>query len=250
MCLLVSLLFGCAAQGKTNAQNDVFTDAFFADVVEIRDSRYGQVQGEQMAPVISFLKTLRLSPADVPLQAVDDDGEVLYGLDCITFLKRDGSEQSFLHNHATLSSSEGNGYVVEGENLDDGLSEAFTACGQAESDLAALQAAYPEAFGLDTGSGLQIVVWKDGAGTPRYYLLPGSDETVPADCLTSAHALTAGEAAAIVQSYRLPSGSVRLRPFVNPTSSYAYTPDDAYSKEISALFQDAYPVDSAISIGS
>lgn len=56
----------------------------------------------------------------------NENGEQLYGLDCISFIKSDGSVLSFLRNHATISSSEGYSYVVEGENLNDGLDVAFS----------------------------------------------------------------------------------------------------------------------------
>ena len=36
-------------------KNDVFTDAFFSNVVEICDSRYGQVSGNDMEPIISWI---------------------------------------------------------------------------------------------------------------------------------------------------------------------------------------------------
>ena len=122
--ILASTSFGCAAQ-ENKKKNDVFTDAFFLNVVEIRDSRYGQVSLEQMEPVISFLKVLKLSPTDEHLRSENETGDPLYGVDYISFIKSDGSEIVFARNHATMSSSEGYSYVVEGENLNEGLETAF-----------------------------------------------------------------------------------------------------------------------------
>lgn len=71
--LLVWLLsivnFGCAMQEKKAEKNNVFTDDFFLNVEEIHDSRYGQVCGDQMKPVISFLKELKLSPSSEHLRS-------------------------------------------------------------------------------------------------------------------------------------------------------------------------------------
>ena len=127
---------------------------------------------------------------------------------------------------------------------------ALTACGgKADGDLAALQASYPKAFGLDTAAGLQIAVWKIGSGTPLCFLLPGDAETVPLDTLNSA-GLTVDDAKAVVAAYHLSADAVRLRPFHNPLSSYAYVLDDAYGNEIAALFDGAYAVGPAISLES
>lgn len=129
--ILSIMFFGCAEQEQNIEKNDVFTDAFFSDVVEICDSRYGQVSGDKMELIISFMKELKLSPTDEHLRSENENGEQLYGVDCIRFIKSDGSEILFLRNHETISSSEGHSYVVEGENLNDGLEAIFS---QALSD--------------------------------------------------------------------------------------------------------------------
>ena len=39
-------LFGCTKQADISEKNSLFTDAFFVDVVAIRDINCGQVSGE------------------------------------------------------------------------------------------------------------------------------------------------------------------------------------------------------------
>lgn len=131
--LLLSLLLfssGCAPQASPPAKNDVFTDAFFAGVVEIRATGIGQLCGGDLAPVLAYLKGLTLMESAQPLRAANEAGELLYGLGCITFVRSDGTERSFLMNHITLTGMEGSGfagrsYTVASENLNTGLKEAF-----------------------------------------------------------------------------------------------------------------------------
>lgn len=129
--LTIVLLFsflGCTAQENGPVQNDLFTDAFFADVVEICDSRTGVVSGDQMEPVIQYLKGLTLTATSEHLSTTNENGEELAGLDAITFKKGDGTEIVFLRNHMTMSCvsrSDVCSYVTDGENLNSGLKEAF-----------------------------------------------------------------------------------------------------------------------------
>lgn len=131
--LLLSLLLfspGCARQASPLVKNDVFTDDFFAGVVEIRATGVGQLCGGDLAPVLAYLKGLTLTETAQHLRATNEAGEPLYGLGCITFVRSDGTERSFLMNHATLTGMEGSGFAgrsftVASENLNTGLKEAF-----------------------------------------------------------------------------------------------------------------------------
>lgn len=124
--LFLMCAFGCTGQADSSVKNDLFTDEFFSDVVEIRDSSIGQVSGQQLTPVMQYLKGLTLTATDEHLRTTDENGETLYGPDFITFQKGDGTEICFLRNHATLSDLDnGRSYVTEGENLNSGLTEAF-----------------------------------------------------------------------------------------------------------------------------
>lgn len=122
---LVLSFLGCAAQKDVLQNNDLFTDVFFSDVVEICDTRHGQIYKEQLAPVIQYLKGLTLNKVDWHLTTVDEDGNQLYGLDGIAFVKSDGTEIAFLRNHATFSNVEIGTYTVAGEGFENGLKEAF-----------------------------------------------------------------------------------------------------------------------------
>lgn len=129
-CVLFALTFalnflGCTAHEQYQQNNDLFTDAFFSDVVEIRDTRHGQIYKEQLAPVIQYLKGLTLNKVDWHLTTVDEDGNQLYGLDGIGFVKSDGTEIAFLRNHATFSNIEIGTYTIAGEGFENGLKKAF-----------------------------------------------------------------------------------------------------------------------------
>ena len=114
-------LFGCS---KSN--NELFTDEFFADVVEIRDLYSGVASGEEMKPAINYLKSLKLVKLDEPLSNTDQNGELLYGLGAISFIKSDGTEIVLLRNHLTINSPDGKcAYTLADEtgNLNDELEE-------------------------------------------------------------------------------------------------------------------------------
>lgn len=136
--LLVSVLIfgicGCAKSGKEEAAaNDLFTDEFFSDVVRIRCVAGIAEGSEQMAPVIRYLKSLKLKETDKHLSNRNEKGELLYGLNFISFDKADGTEICFMHNHAklTLMGDSPKSYVLDGAetdsniNLNLGLQDAF-----------------------------------------------------------------------------------------------------------------------------
>lgn len=126
--LFSTTILGCNSQEKVSVNNDLFTDKFFNDVVEICDSRAGVVSGEDMKPVIAYLKGLKLTATTEHLRTVNEAGEELYGLNAITFRKSDGTEIMFLRNHVKMtcaSESSSYSYVLESGNLNEGLIEAF-----------------------------------------------------------------------------------------------------------------------------
>ena len=139
--VLLLSLFGCAVQVEETQPEDtqpedtqpevisIFTDAFFADVVEICDAGNEPVSGTQMEPVIQYLKGLTLTASDIHLATQNEEGDLLVGLGEITFVKSDGTEISFLRNHRMFTYSDKSNtysYVTEeGVNLNIGLNEAF-----------------------------------------------------------------------------------------------------------------------------
>ncbi len=135
-CILLSVallcLCGCTPKQDDAQKKDVFNDAFFADVIEIRDSRFGDVSKDQMGPVVTYLKSLAWTETDKHLTTVNENGQILYGPDLITFVKSDGTELTFIRNHATMTQSGALcSYVIEEGNLNAGLEEAYR---QARSD--------------------------------------------------------------------------------------------------------------------
>lgn len=145
--ILSAALFGCAKQEQTDvnsdvdsdettkeqsvANNDLFTDEFFSDVVRIRGYGVVSVAGEEMEPAISYLKSLKLSPTDDHVLTEDKNGAPIFGTECITFYKSDGSELTFATNGTVLTRTinsekqKKQSYKAEGVNLGQGLAEAF-----------------------------------------------------------------------------------------------------------------------------
>ena len=123
----IALFLSCAfiTERSETVKNNVFTDELFDDVVEISDSRFGQVSGKQMESIISFLKGMSLTAMDETLKFYDENGELLYGLDYLTLKKSDGTEIVFFRNHKAISNPDIGSYEVEGENLNSGLEKAF-----------------------------------------------------------------------------------------------------------------------------
>ena len=124
--LLVSVLIfgicGCAKSNKEEAAaNDLFTDEFFSDVVRIRCVAGIAEGSEQMAPVIRYLKSLKLKETNEHLRTTNEKGELLYGLGCITFDKADGTDVSFLYNNGkfTLTGNSPKSYVIQDVNFDE-----------------------------------------------------------------------------------------------------------------------------------
>ena len=141
--LIVLSLFGCTKQ-KTISQeeilqenvwpdvqnNDLFTDSFFSDIVEIGDTRIGRVSGSQMKPIIRYLKSLTLSETrEYFISTKDENGELLLGPSALIFCKSDGTEIQFIKGDTAFSGTDANGepitYVLKDGNLFEGLQEAF-----------------------------------------------------------------------------------------------------------------------------
>lgn len=97
--------------------------------MEIKDSCCGRLVGEQITPMIRYLKSLSLSPTDIVLSGVNEKGEQLYGLFGLTFVKRDGTEVEFLHNTRTLTNVDeanlGSWVTPEGVNFTLGMQDVF-----------------------------------------------------------------------------------------------------------------------------
>ena len=110
---------GCAKSDKEEAAaNDLFTDEFFSDIRCVAGIAEGS---EQMAPVIRYLKSLKLKETDKHLSNRNEKGEDMYGLGYIIFYKADGTEVHFLCNNGkfTLTGDSPKSYVIQDVNFDE-----------------------------------------------------------------------------------------------------------------------------------
>ena len=121
--ILVSVILvgmtSCAkeeVEEKDPVNNTLFTDEFFEDVVEIGDFGVGKaVTGDQMEPVIRYLKSLYLTETDYIVNNVNvnEKGEELYGAQYIYFKKKDGSQLTITRDGRVFSNPYGDGVSYE-----------------------------------------------------------------------------------------------------------------------------------------
>ena len=122
-------ILGCSTPADESIHNQInnelFTNEFFSDVVEIAAFGAGVVRGDQMQPVIQYFQSLTLVPSDIHL--IPDDTHD--GVGAISFRKSDGTEIVFNNNHVTMTCITGMdlcSYVLGSGNLNLGMQEAFT----------------------------------------------------------------------------------------------------------------------------
>ncbi len=119
--ILVSVILvgmtSCAkeeVEEKDPVNNTLFTDEFFEDVVEIGDFGVGKAAtGDQMEPVIRYLKSLYLTETDYIVKTVNEKGEDLYGAQYIYFKKKDGSQLTITRDGRVFSNPYGDGVSYE-----------------------------------------------------------------------------------------------------------------------------------------
>ena len=119
------------------AGNSLFTDDFCEDVVLIYNNRGDVATGDQVEPVIEFLKGLSLTETDDHLSTTTEDGELLFGGYVITFRKSNGYDITFLvdgygkltcvsyTSYADTFSYIADVSISDDENFFDMLGEAF-----------------------------------------------------------------------------------------------------------------------------
>ena len=130
--LIVSLLVlfpGCAGNKKVQPQNELFTDAFFEDVVSIGSAFTERLTGAQMEPAVAYLKGLHLTPTDAVVTPTNEKGEFIFGTPSLAIVKRDGTELMFFYNDHTLTCVSDPAYgswaTAENEGLYEGLKEVI-----------------------------------------------------------------------------------------------------------------------------
>ena len=131
--LLAALLLlafpGCAGNKKVQPQNELFTDAFFEDVVSIGSAFTERLTGAQMEPAVAYLKGLHLTPTDAVVTPTNEKGEFIFGTPSLAIVKRDGTELMFFYNDHTLTCVSDPAYgswaTAENEGLYEGLKEVI-----------------------------------------------------------------------------------------------------------------------------
>ena len=124
--ICLTSLIACRKEEKEidAVHNTIFTDEFFEDVVEIRDFE-GTASGEQMKPVIRYLKSLYLVETDIYIRIRDDDGYPLIGRHGIDFEKKDGTIVSIYRTNNMFIDIDGINYMFTSGDLNEGLKAAF-----------------------------------------------------------------------------------------------------------------------------
>lgn len=126
--IFLLILSGCSIQPHKKINNDLFSDIFFSDIIEICDLGSNPVTAEQMEPVIIYLQSLELTESNEHLSNINAEGEQTLGLGLLTFRKYDGTEIVFIRNHEKITCIEGLNtcsFLIEEGNLNSGLKEAF-----------------------------------------------------------------------------------------------------------------------------
>ncbi len=107
--------------------------------------------------------------------------------------------------------------------------------------LEALRASYPEFFGLNTDSGLTVYVWQMSKNGYCCHLASGAPSDSLSQEFTLNPAASISEMQMILSTYNISREQVRLEPITCFVSSYAYTIDDAYRKNLERLFWSTVP---------
>ncbi|MCD7860191.1 MAG: hypothetical protein LUH51_08590 [Firmicutes bacterium] len=130
--------FGCSAEEPEQSNNSLFTDSFCEDVVLIAFWPGGEVSGEQVGPVLEYLKSLTLTETDEHISYSWDE----IGGCSISLRKSNGYEATFIIGDQEFTSwssmvhAETVSYVAD-EDFLPGLQEAFEqglALSEAEGD--------------------------------------------------------------------------------------------------------------------
>ncbi len=113
-------------------------------------------------------------------------------------------------------------------------------------DIDRLKANFPMYFDLDTSKGLTVYIWQLAEGSYSCGLLPVKNSGYTQEELWNLHMSSASleEMRVIVASYfpDITKEDVIISPMYMPHSSYMYTIDDTYRKNITALFWSDFPI--------
>lgn len=116
------------------------------------------------------------------------------------------------------------------------------------TDIEQLKAKFPSYFGLSSFKGLEVYIWQMAEGSYSCGLLPGRNLTYTQEELWELHKSSASlsEMRAIIADYmvngNVSKSDILIRAIVMPHSSYFYTIDDEYRRELNELFWSEIPI--------
>ena len=102
-----------------------------------------------------------------------------------------------------------------------------------------LREKYPEFFGLNAEDGLTVYIWQLAETHYSCYLVSTAIDRLSDHSFAFTRGASISEMRSILNTYNIEREKVLLRPIVNPISSYAYTIDEAYCKNLENVFWSA-----------
>ena len=102
-----------------------------------------------------------------------------------------------------------------------------------------LREKYPEFFGLNAEDGLTVYIWQLAETHYSCYLVSTATDRLSDHSFAFTSGASISEMRSILNTYNIEREKVLLRPIVNPISSYAYTIDEAYCKNLENVFWSA-----------
>jgi len=102
-----------------------------------------------------------------------------------------------------------------------------------------LREKYPEFFGLNAEDGLTVYIWQLAETHYSCYLVSTATDRLSDHSFAFTRGASISEMRSILNTYNIEREKVLLRPIVNPISSYAYTIDEAYCKNLENVFWSA-----------
>ncbi len=99
-----------------------------------------------------------------------------------------------------------------------------------------LKRKFPEYFDLPTENGLEVYIWQLAVNHYSCGLLPIKDSDYSMEELWNLKGTSMEQMRMILSTYNLYETNVKITPFANPISSYAYIMDDKYKEELEKRF--------------
>lgn len=202
-------------------------------VVEAGTRRCQLTEPADMTPVLSFLSEIKTGKAPLSLDRSED---------------RSWTQRITLYDQGNRALrfcfQESNGSVWVEDGVKPGLCLPVTDPEVLEHFFAilpmtALEQTNAQYFGLDSREGLTVYVWQMAANSYSCVLCSGQPEEYTLDLfgkLLPLQPLSMSVMRQIVDSYGLPQDQISIRGIYMPHSSYLYSVDEAYQKQVQRMF--------------